>query len=66
MKVLCRIERLEARTPKLPKRIILVWVDREGRRTKVADTHPHLGDSTVYDKDNTALWVAQSDARTPS
>ncbi len=51
MKVVCRIGRLEERAPKQPRRIILLWIDREGRRTKVADTHPHLPDPGEYDSD---------------
>ena len=51
MKVLSRIARLEAHMPRLPKRIILLWVDREGKQTKVADTHPHLLDPNEYDAD---------------
>ena len=49
MKVLGRIERLEAHTPKLRRRIILAWIDKEGRRTKAADTDPHLPDPGSYD-----------------
>lgn len=32
-----------------PKRVILVWIDKEGRRTKVADSMPHLPDRNRYD-----------------
>jgi len=45
-----RLERLEAIRPVKPKRVILVWVDEKGRRTKVADTMPHLPDDNQYDK----------------
>lgn len=53
MKMLARLERLEAARPRMRQRVILVWIDREGRRTKVADTMPHLRDDTHYDKDAT-------------
>jgi len=45
-----RLKRLEALTPKGERRIILVWVDKEGRRTKVADTMPDLPDNNHYDR----------------
>ena len=48
MRIAARIAKLEARAPKQPKRIILVWLDPEGRRTKAADTHPHLPDTSTY------------------
>jgi len=49
MKLESRLQRLEARAPKIRKRVILVWVDGEGRRTKAADTHPNLPDLADYD-----------------
>ena len=49
MRTIARIARLEARAPKQQKRIILVWIDSEGRRTKAADTHGHLQDTNTYD-----------------
>jgi hypothetical protein len=49
MRLLVRIERLEARTPKSRKRIILVWVGKNGQATKAADTDPHLPDARHYD-----------------
>jgi hypothetical protein len=48
MKMLLRIQRLEARVPKTPKRFILVWVGPDGQTTKAADTHPHLPDDGQY------------------
>ncbi len=42
------MEALERRLPAAPVRVILAWVDREGRLTKVADTHPHLPDDHSY------------------
>ncbi len=62
MKVLCRIERLEACIPRQRKRVILVWVDREGKQTVAADTDPHLSDFPAYDKDTTAIWKTEVDA----
>jgi hypothetical protein len=32
-----------------PKRVILVWIDKEGRGTNVADTIPHLPVDNQYD-----------------
>jgi hypothetical protein len=49
VRLLERIARLEARTPKSPKRIILVWVGKSGRTIKAADTDPHLPDDREYD-----------------
>ena len=49
MRYAARLERLEAIRPVEPQRVILVWVDREGRRTKVADPMPHLPDGNAYD-----------------
>lgn len=49
MRMLHRIERLEARAPRQRRRIILVWVDKDGNRTKAADTDPHLPDPSEYD-----------------
>ncbi len=49
MRYTARLERLEAIRPVKPKRVILVWIDKEGRRTKVADTMPHLPDGNRYD-----------------
>ncbi len=43
-----RMEALERRAPPSPRRVILAWIDREGRLTKVADTHPHLPDDRSY------------------
>jgi len=48
MKLESRLQRLEARAPKIRKRVILVWVDGEGRRTKAADTDPELPDPNQY------------------
>ncbi len=42
------MEALERRVPPTPVRVILVWVDEEGRLTKAADTHPHLPDDEQY------------------
>ena len=58
MKILSRIERLEARVPKGKSRVILVWMDRSGRRTKVADTNPELPDLRIYDVDSTSCKEA--------
>jgi len=44
-----RLDRLEAIRPVKPKRVILVWIDKEGRRTKVADSMPYLPDDNHYD-----------------
>ena len=44
-----RLERLEARAPKVRRRTILVWIDAKGRRTKAADTDPDLPDPGSYD-----------------
>ena len=49
MRITARIQRLEARAPTGTKRMILVWIDSEGRRTKAADTHAHLPDANKYD-----------------
>ena len=49
MRYAARLDRLEAIKPKEQKRVILVWVDKEGRRTKVADSMPHLPDNNQYD-----------------
>jgi hypothetical protein len=62
MKLLFRIERLEARMPRPKRRIILVWIDGEGRRTVAADTHPHLADSSPYGDDMTSIWTTECDA----
>jgi hypothetical protein len=43
-----RIERLEARAPKTLKRVVLVWISPDGSTTKAADTHPHLPDDRQY------------------
>jgi hypothetical protein len=48
VKVLGRIERLEARAPRPQRRIILVWLHKDGHTTKVADTHGHLPDPAPY------------------
>ena len=44
-----RLERLEARAPKVRRRTILVWIDDKGRRTKAADTDSNLPDPGSYD-----------------
>jgi hypothetical protein len=49
MRLLLRIERLEAKAPTSPKRIILLWIGRNGRTTKAGDTDPHLPDGRHYD-----------------
>ena len=49
MRLAQRLERLEARAPKVRRRTILVWIDRNGQRTKAADTDPDLPDSGSYD-----------------
>jgi hypothetical protein len=46
--LLRRIEKLEARLPKVLKRVILVWVSPDGSTTKAADTHPDLPDDGNY------------------
>jgi len=43
-----RIERLEARAPKLLKRVVLVWISPKGHTITAADTHPHLPDDGQY------------------
>jgi len=43
-----RLERLEAGVPKTKRRIILAWVDENGRATKAADTDPLLPDTNLY------------------
>jgi hypothetical protein len=48
MRLLARIQRLEARAPKPETRFILVWTDPDGNTTKAADTHPHLPDDREY------------------
>ena len=53
MKILARIELLESRLPKPPKRYILIWIGRDGHTTKAADTHPHLPDARCYTR-----WLA--------
>jgi hypothetical protein len=47
--LLLRIQRLEARVPRGRNRIILVWIGRDGRTIKAADTDPHLPDQRQYD-----------------
>lgn len=49
MKLESRLQRLEARAPRVRNRVILVWIDPEGRRTKAADTDPELPDLNHYD-----------------
>jgi hypothetical protein len=44
-----RIERLEARVPKSRNRVVLVWIGKDGRTMKAADTDPHLPDPRKYD-----------------
>jgi hypothetical protein len=48
MKLLVRIQRLEARVRKTQKRFVLLWIDPEGGTIKAADTHPHLPDDGQY------------------
>jgi hypothetical protein len=48
VRLLERIERLEARAPKPLKRVILVWVSPDGSTIKAADTHPDLPDDGEY------------------
>ena len=48
MRLLTRIQRLEALAPKPETRFILVWTDPDGNTTKAADTHPHLPDDGTY------------------
>jgi hypothetical protein len=43
-----RIEKLEARPPKVPRRVVLVSISPDGRTIKAADTHPHLPDDGRY------------------
>jgi hypothetical protein len=50
MRLPMRIERLEARVPRSPMRVILVWVDEDGGTIKAADSHPNLPDSCQYDE----------------
>jgi hypothetical protein len=50
MKMLNRIERLEARVPRPKCRLIFSWVDGKGRKTKVWDSMPHLPDHNHYDR----------------
>jgi hypothetical protein len=61
-----RVEALERLIPSGRRRVILVWIDREGRRTKAADTHPHLPDNNFYDEKlqqcvDTISHVAETD-----
>jgi hypothetical protein len=55
VKLESRLKKLEQtiRPPQTPRRVIFAWVDEQGRRTKVADSHPHLPDATVYHADLT-------------
>jgi hypothetical protein len=46
--LLRRIEKLEARLPKVQKRVILVWISPDGSTTKAADSHPDLPDDGNY------------------
>jgi hypothetical protein len=48
MKLLARIERLEALPPKAAMRFILVLVGPNGELFTAADTHPHLPDDGGY------------------
>ena len=48
MRLQQRLERLEARAPKVKRRTILVWIDQNGRRTKAADTDPELPEAGTY------------------
>jgi hypothetical protein len=48
MKLIKRLELLEARAPKALKRVVLVWVSPDGCTIKAADTHPHLPDDREY------------------
>jgi hypothetical protein len=49
LRLTTRNERLEARVPKGKKRVILVWIAKDGKTTKVADTDPHRRDERYYD-----------------
>ncbi len=48
MKLGSRLQRLEAKAPKIRKRVIVIWIDGEGRRTKAADTGPEFPDLNQY------------------
>jgi hypothetical protein len=50
MSLQTRLRRLERDIKPAPesRRVILVWVDGEGRLTKVTDSHPGLPDDTKY------------------
>jgi hypothetical protein len=48
VRLLERIERLEASVPKSLKRVILVWISPDGSTIKAADTHPDLPDDGHY------------------
>jgi len=50
LRLVRRLGRLEARAPKPRQRVILVWVDKNGRTTKAADSDPSLTDTHLYDK----------------